>query len=181
MQNLSNFKIPKKFRGASIVKVQLWWFIYSFFFKPSPQFMYAWRRTLLRLFGAEIGRKVIIRSSAEIIYPWKVSIGENSWIGDRVVLYSLGNIKIGNDTVIPQECYLCSGTHKYNSDDFDIMSKDIIIGSKCWIATDVFIAPGIIIGDAAIVGARSSVFTNLDSQKIYVGSPAKFLKERKFD
>ena len=94
-QELKGYKNPRGFRGRSALAVQLWWFVYSFLFKPSPQIMYAWRRFLLRIFGAKIGAKVIIRPSAQITYPWKVKIGDYSWIGDEVVLYSLGNIEIG--------------------------------------------------------------------------------------
>jgi putative colanic acid biosynthesis acetyltransferase WcaF len=107
-----------------------------------------------------------------------VSIGEYSWIGDNAVLYSLGEIEIGNNTVISQRCYLCTASHKYDDPSFPIYSKKITIGSECWLATDVYVAPGISINNSCVVGARSSVFANLDSKKVYIGSPAKYLKER---
>ena len=140
--------------------------------------MYGWRRFLLRSFGAKIGRDVIIRPSAQITYPWKVEIGDYSWIGDDVVLYSLGDIEIGSNTVISQRSYLCTGSHDYASNNFDIYSKKIIIGSKCWLATDVYVAPFVSIGDGTVVGARSSVFKSLPSNKICIGSPAKPIKDR---
>lgn len=178
IQNLKTYKTPTNFRGRSVFIVQLWFIVYSMFFKTSPQFMFAWRRILLRLFGAKIGKNVLIRPSAKITYPWKVSIGEYSWIGDNAVLYSLGEIEIGNNTVISQRCYLCTASHKYDDPSFPIYSKKITIGSECWLATDVYVAPGISIDNSCVVGARSSVFTNLDPKKVYIGSPAKYLKER---
>lgn len=180
-QNLNTYKTPKNFRGRSAIVVQLWWLVYAALFRTSPQFLYGWRRFLLRLFGANIGKKVIIRPTARITYPWKVSIGNYSWIGDDVVLYSLGNITIGENTVISQRSYICTGTHDYNSHDFRIYAEDIDVGSKCWLATDVYIAPGITIEDGVVVGARSSVFSNLEAQKIYVGSPAKSIKQRQIE
>jgi putative colanic acid biosynthesis acetyltransferase WcaF len=177
-QNLKNYKTPKDFRGKSKWTVQLWWFIYAIFFKPSPQVMYGWRRFLLRSFGANIGKKVIIRPTAQITYPWKITIGDYSWIGDEVVLYSLGEIKIGSNTVISQRSYICTGSHHYNSENFDIYSQKIIIGDKCWLATDVYVAPSINIGDSTIVGARSSVFSDLPANKVCFGSPAKPIKDR---
>ena len=132
----------------------------------------------MRSFGAKIGKKVLIRPSAKITYPWKVSIGEYSWIGDNAVLYSLGEIQIGDNTVISQRCYLCTGSHKHDVSSFPIYSQKITIGSECWLATDVYVAPGISINNACVVGARSSAFTDLDSRKVYIGSPAKFLKDR---
>jgi putative colanic acid biosynthesis acetyltransferase WcaF len=179
-QELKTYKTPKGFRGRSAMVVQLWWFVYSFLFKPSPQIMYAWRRFLLRIFGAKIGVKVIIRSSAQITYPWKVKIGDYSWIGDRVVLYSLGKIEIGSNTVISQRSYLAAATHDYLSKSFDIFSQNICIGSKCWLATDVYVGPSVSIGDGTVVGARSTVFKDLPSQKICVGNPAKPIKSRSF-
>lgn len=181
IQNLHKYQTPKDFRGRSAVVVQLWWLVYAALFRTSPQFLYGWRRFLLRLFGANIGKKVIIRPTARITYPWKVSIGNYSWIGDDVVLYSLGNITIGENTVISQRSYICTGTHDYNSQNFRIYAQDIHIGSKCWLATDVYIAPGITIEDGVVVGARSSVFSNLEAQKIYVGSPAKSIKQRQIE
>lgn len=111
-------------------------------------------------------------------FPWKISIGNNSWIGDEVILYSLGQIKIGDDVVISQRSYLCTGTHDAFSETFDISSHTITIEDQCWIATDVFVAPGITIGRGTVVGARSSVFKNLPAGKICMGQPAQVIKDR---
>lgn len=158
--------------------VQLWWIIQNLFFKPSPQVLYGWRRFLLRSFGAKIGKGVIIRPSAQFTYPWKISIGDNSWVGDEVVLYSLGEIEIGCDTVISQRSYICTGSHNYNTENFDIYAKKISIGNKCWLATDVYVAPDVTIGDFTVVGARSSVFKDLPSNKVCKGNPAEPFKNR---
>ena len=178
MQNLNRFKLPRGFRGKSAIYVQLWWVIQGLFFKTSPQILYGWRRFLLRCFGAKIGKGVIIRPSVKITYPWKVTIGDFSWIGDDVVLYSLGEILIGSNTVISQRSYICTGSHDYKKIDFPIYAEKIVISDGCWLATDVFVAPGKIIKQGAIVGARSSVFNDLDGNSIYAGSPAKFIKKR---
>jgi putative colanic acid biosynthesis acetyltransferase WcaF len=140
--------------------------------------MYGWRRFLLRLFGAKIGKNVIIRPNVTITYPWKVTIGDYSWIGDNVVLYSLGDIKIGSNVVISQKSYLCAASHDYGKEDFPIWSKKITIEDECWLATDVYVSPGITIEQGTIVGARSSVFNDLPAYKICVGTPAKPIKDR---
>ena len=180
-QNLNQFKLPKNFRGKNAFVVQLWWIIQAVFFKNSPQFAYGWRRFLLRCFGAKIGKDVIIRPTVKVTYPWKVSIGDYSWIGDDVVLYSLGEIEIGDNAVISQKSYICTGSHDYLSVDFSIFAKKIIIKNKCWLATDVFVAPGITIGENTVVSARSSVYKNLPSNKICRGNPAKIIRERKIE
>ena len=94
LQRLDRFAIPRGFRGRSIFWVQSWWLVQSTVFRWSPQFAYGLRRTLLRIFGAKIGVGVIIRPSVTVTYPWKVSICDHSWIGDDVVLYSLGEIEM---------------------------------------------------------------------------------------
>ena len=177
-QNLSAYSMPPGFRGRSALMVQLWWFVQATFFRWSPQALYGWRRFLLRLFSAKIGRGVIIRPTATITYPWKVSIGDYSWVGDDVVLYSLSNISIGEHSVISQRSYLCGGGHDYEKVTFDMVAKDIVIGDEAWIATDVFVAPGVTIEDGCIVGARSSVFHDLPKAMICLGSPAKPIRPR---
>ena len=178
MQNLSSFKLPPQFRGRPGWYVQLWWIVESLFFKTSPQFMYGWRRFLLRAFGASIGKNVIIRPSVHTQFPWKVKIGDSSWIGDGVVLYSLGDITIGNNVVVSQKSYLCTGSHDYEAFDFPIYSKPIMIEDNCWIATDVYVGPGVTIEKGTVVGARSAVFKSLPGNKICLGSPARPIKDR---
>lgn len=140
--------------------------------------MYGWRRFLLRLFGAQIGKKALIRPSVNVTYPWKLKIGDYSWIGDNVVLYTLGNIEIGSHTVISQRSYICTGSHDYTSPTFDIYTKAIHIGDQVWIAADVFVAPGVTIGDGAVVGLRSTVLHDLPSGMVCYGNPAKPIRPR---
>lgn len=177
-QDLTKFRLPRHFRGRSAVMVQLWWMLEASLFRQSPQALYGWRRWLLRRFGARIGRGVLIRPSVQITYPWKVSIGDHSWIGDEVVLYSLGEIRIGSHSVISQRSYLCTGRHDPESVAFDISALPIVIGSQCWLASDVFVAPGVSIADAAVVGARSSVFHDLPKAMICYGNPARPVRRR---
>ena len=178
-QHLNSFSVPTNFRGKSGAIVQLWWIVETLLFNPSPQILYGWRRFLLRLFGAKIGKGVIIRPSVKTTYPWKVSIGNYSWIGDNVVLYSLGEIKIGHNTVISQKSYLCTGSHDFEKITFDIFAKGIFVEDEAWIASDVFIAPGVTVGRGAVVGARSSVFKDIEGGYVYAGNPLRKIKKRK--
>jgi putative colanic acid biosynthesis acetyltransferase WcaF len=178
IQNLEKFVLPKNFRAKSAITVQLWWIIQSTLFACSPQFLYGWRRFLLRLFGAKIGKHVIIRPSAKITYPWKLTIGDHSWIGDGVDLYTLGEIEIGKNAVISQKSYLCAASHDYTKETFDIYAQKIVIEDEAWIATDVFIAPGITIGKGAVIGARSTVLSDMPAGMVCVGYPAKPIKAR---
>ena len=178
VQDLSKFTLPDNFRGRPGWFVQVWWLVQSTLFQLSPQFLYGWRRFLLRLFGARIGEGVLIRPSATITYPWKVRIGDYSWIGDNAILYSLGEIDIGAHSVVSQRSYICTGSHDFKSAPFDIYASKITIGDEAWIATDVFVAPGITIGHGTVVGARSSVFADLPPMMVCIGTPAKPIRPR---
>lgn len=171
MYELEKFILPKNFRGENAIVVQIWRTIYVLFYRTSPQIMYGWRRFLLRLFGAKIGKKVLLRPSSQITFPWKLEIGDFSWIGDNVVLYNLEQISIGKNSIISQKSYVCTGSHIVDSISFEIYAKPISIGNSCWIATDVFIAPGVKLVDEVIIGARSSVYKDILEKGIYKGNP----------
>lgn len=177
-QDLSQFTMPPGFRGRPAWVVQLWWIVEALLFRPSPQFLYGWRRWLLRSFGATVGRDVILRPTVRTQFPWKVSIGDYAWVGDDVVLYSLGDITIGEHAVVSQNCYLCTGSHDPADPTFPIFSVPIVIGAECWLASDVYVAPGVTIGRGTLVGARSSVFKSLPGGKVCMGSPARVVKDR---
>lgn len=178
VQDLASFQLPLNFRGRPGWYVQLWWLVQSSLFGMSPQFMYGWRQWLLCVFGATIGKKVLIRPTVRITYPWKVCIGDNSWIGDDVVLYSLGEIKIGSNVVVSQRSYICAASHDYDSPSFDISAKPVYVEDEVWIATNVFLAPGVTVGKGSVVGACSSVFNNLPEMMLCIGCPAVPLRRR---
>lgn len=177
-QRLSLFSLPSGFRGRSAVTVQLWWIVQATLFAWSPQFLYGWRCFLLRLFGAKIGENVIVRPTAIITYPWKITIGDNAWIGDYVCLYSLGEISIGSNAVVSQRSYLCTGSHKYHTREFDIYADPILIDAEAWVAADVFVAPGVTICRGAVIGARSSVFSDMPAGMVCRGNPCVPVKPR---
>lgn len=177
-QDLRRFTMPSGFRGRSALWVQLWWCVQATLFRASPQFLYGWRRFLLRLFGARVGVGAIIRPTVTVTYPWKVTIGDHAWVGDGAILYSLGEITIGDNAVVSQKCHLCAGTHDPYDPSFPILGPAIHIGDECWLAADVFVAPGKSIGRGTLVGARSSVFHDLPAGVIARGSPARVVALR---
>jgi len=130
------------------------------------------------LFGAKIGKGVIIRPTAEITYPWKLTIGDHSWVGDHVTLYTLGEIHIGDNACVSQHSYLCTGSHDYTKPSFDIFAKTITIEPEAWLATNVFVGPGVTVGHGAVVGACSVVFQDIPPMMICSGNPAKVIRPR---
>lgn len=160
-------------RGRPGWLILLWWLVQAIAFPLTPHPFNGIRRWILRRFGAEVGRDVIIRPTARVTYPWKVAIGDYSWIGDDVVLYSLDRIEIGQHCVISQKCYLCTGSHDINDPAFGLKTAAIAIGDGVWVATDCFVGPGVAIGANTVVGARSSVFGDLPAGQVCFGTPCR--------
>ena len=131
-----------------------------------------------RRFGAKVGKRVLLRPSVKVTYPWKVSIGDFAWIGDDVVLYSLGEIVIGEHAVVSQRSYLCAADHDATQPSFPIRARKVVVEEQAWVATDVFIAPGVTIGAGAVIGARSSVFKDMPAGMVCFGSPCVSIKRR---
>jgi putative colanic acid biosynthesis acetyltransferase WcaF len=177
-QDLARFRVEPEFRGRSVFAIQIWRIVQCSIFRCSPRKANTWRVFLLRIFGAKIGKRVLIRPSARIEYPWKLKIGDNSWIGERVCLYNLGLIVIGKSSVISQESYICSGSHDYKSPSFPLTNTQIHIGDEVWIAARSFVCPGVVIGDGSVVAACSCVTKNVGNGMIYGGNPARYLGPR---
>jgi putative colanic acid biosynthesis acetyltransferase WcaF len=158
-------------RGKPGWLILLWWLVQAIAFPLTPQPLNGLRCWLLRLFGAKIGRGVMLRPTARFTYPWKIEIGDYSWIGDDVVFYSLDYIYIGCHCVISHQSYLCTGSHDLRDPAFGLMTKAIKIGNGAWIAADCFIAPGVTIGSNAVIGVRSNVFKDLPEAQVCWGNP----------
>src|SRR6266849_10962953 len=178
VQDLSMFSLPAGFRGRSVLLVQFWWIVQALFFHATPQAMYGWRRWIIRLFGAKIGRDVLIRPSVRITYPWKVTIGDRAWIGDDVELYSVAEIVIGHDAVISQGSYLCTGSHDHRDPSFPVFARSIVIEPEAWIAAQCLVGPGVRIGRGAVIGLRSLVLADVPAYAMAFGHPATVVGNR---
>jgi putative colanic acid biosynthesis acetyltransferase WcaF len=147
-------------------------------FTWSPRPLWGWRRMLLRLFGAKVGRGVHIYPTVRITMPWNVAIGDDSAVGDRALLYSLGQITIGSCVTISQQAHLCAGTHDYKKRDFPLVKAPIGISDGAWVCADAFVGPNVVVGEGAILGARGVAVKDIPPGVIAAGNPAKILKAR---
>lgn len=157
----------------------LWMVVAKCLFRLSFHNWYGWRRLLLRLFGAKVGRSVRVRPTAHIEIPWNIDLREGAVIGDYAILYSLGPITVGKRAVVSQYAHLCAGTHDYHYRDFPLIRPPIVIGDDAWIAADAFVGPNVTVGARSVIGARSSVFNDIPSDVVAVGNPAKPVKARR--
>ena len=150
------------------------WEVLGFAFAWSPRQLWGWRNAMLRLFGARIGRSVRIHPSARVAVPWNIDVGDNSAVGDRAVLYSLGPIRLGADVTVSQGAHLCAGTHDHRRTDLPLVKSPISIGRGVWICAEAFVGPGVAVGEYAIVGARAVVVGEVVAPWTVVGgNPAR--------
>jgi putative colanic acid biosynthesis acetyltransferase WcaF len=154
------------------------WSLISPAFRLSPRPFWAWRRFLLRAFGARIGRHVHIDPSVTIFIPWNLDIDDWSSIGFDALLYNLGPLKIGKRVTISQRVHLCGGTHDYRDPTMPLIKSPITISDDCWICADAFVGPGITVSVGAIVAARGVVVRDVEAMKIVGGHPASVIKQR---
>ncbi|MEO0769084.1 MAG: colanic acid biosynthesis acetyltransferase WcaF, partial [Cyanobacteria bacterium J06649_4] len=121
---------------------------------------------------------VRIRPTARFTYPWNVTIGDCSWVGDDAVLYSLAPIRIARHCVVSQKCYLCTGSHDISDPRFGLMTGEVVLEPGVWVATDCFVAPGVRLGANAVIGARSSVFQSMPAGQVCIGTPCRPVRAR---
>ena len=159
-------------RGRPAWVVILWDVVQQILIHPSPHPCYGWRRFWYRCFGAHIGRGVLIRKSVSCNYPWKLTIGDYSWIGDGATLYALAEIEIGAHAVVSQQAYLCTGAHDHRDPCFGLIVKPVRVGSSAWVALGALVLPGVSIGEGALIAARAVVTRDAAAWMVHCGSPA---------
>jgi putative colanic acid biosynthesis acetyltransferase WcaF len=115
----------------------------------------------------------------KVTYPWKLTIGDDCWIGDDVRLYSLDRITLGSNCVVSQSSYLCTGSHDHTTPSFDLVTAPITLEDQCWIAADCFVMPGVTVGRGAVVSARALVTRSVASADIVAGAPARPVGKRR--
>lgn len=156
----------------------LWLLVQSTLFRCSPRPCHFFRAWLLRCFGADVIGPVVIFPTARIVYPHQLALAPHSMIGPHVNLYNLAPIRLEFGANLSQHCHLCAGTHDYARWDMPLVAKPIIIGRNAWLGADVFVGPGVTVGELCVVGARSVVVKDLPPRKICVGNPCRPIKDR---
>ncbi len=128
---------------------------------------------LLRAFGATVGDGVVIRSRVNITFPWRVEIGDHVWIGDEVLILSLAPVRIGRSVCISQRAFLCTGSHDFRSEAFDLVVAPIEVGEGSWIAAGVFVGPGVVVGKNTLCAAGAVVIRDVGPDEVVAGNPAR--------
>ena len=142
MLDLSKFNNASFDRGVSKWKEAAWWLCRSLCFAPWFPVPSSLTVAALRAFGAKVGEGVVIRSRVNITMPWRLTLGDQVWIGDEVLILSLDRVTIGSNVCLSQRAFLCTGSHDFRKETFDLITEPIEIGDGCWIASGAFIGPG---------------------------------------
>lgn len=158
----------------------IWALVQSTLFRWSPRPFHRWRAWLLKLFGADIGdtSKVVVFPTSQISYPDRLVLEDRAMIGPHVRIYNLGRVTLRYGANISQHSHLCAGTHDFNEWSMPLVTAPIEIGPNAWLAADVFVGPGVTVGELAVVGARSVVVKDLPPQHVCAGNPCRALKPR---
>jgi len=164
--------------GASKLKVYCWYVVSTLLFKSGMLPFSTALVAILRLFGASIGKDVRIKPGIHIRYPWKLTLGDHSWLADCYI-DNLDLVIIGRNACVSQQAMLMTGNHNYKSVTFDLITEPIIIEDGVWIGAKSLISPGIKAGSHAVLTAGSTAVRNLEAFTIYQGNPAIKIRERK--
>jgi putative colanic acid biosynthesis acetyltransferase WcaF len=157
----------------------IWGVVWLVLARFTPPQLHRWRRLVLLAFGAKIGRGARIHASVAIWLPRNLELGERVLIGPGARLYNQGTIRIGAWSVISQRAHLCASSHRVDDPDFQLECRPIVVGERCWVASEAFVGPGVTMGDGAVLAARGALFDDPPPDTIFRGNPASFVRSRR--
>lgn len=174
---LDLFTNPDFDRGAPRWKEMLWLALQGLLFSswlPGS----GWRLHLLRAFGARIGKGVVIKPGVRVKFPWRLKIGDYSWIGEEVWVDNLAEVTIGSHSCLSQGAYLCTGSHDWNDPRFALITRSIHLRDGCWVGARASLSPGTRLEDGAVVTMGSVASGRLAAWTVHTGIPAQPTRQR---
>jgi putative colanic acid biosynthesis acetyltransferase WcaF len=175
LSRFNNADFPK---GAGALKMTLWYFTNALFFL-NPLFPFrSVKPGLLRLFGARVGRGVVIHPGVNIKYPWKLVIGDHTWIGQRTWLDNIDRLTIGDHVVISQGAMIIQGSHNYKQVTYPTMSAPVVLENGSWVGAGAMVMLGVTLKSHSVLAAGSVATKDLEPYTIYQGVPAVPVRER---
>lgn len=165
-------------RGRSSLIEMIWYVVKVLFFLSPWPWPSGWKCSLLRCFGAKIGRGVVIKPRVNIHLPWKLAVGDHCWVGEEVFILNLEPVMIGGHVCLSQRAFLCTGNHDYRQPSFPYRNAPIIVEDGAWIGAQVFVGPGVTVGTEAVVTAGVVVTQNLPASQVCAGQFPHSFKSR---
>jgi len=176
--DLSSYRPVDFVRGAGFIKESSWLLASFLLFQLCPISLSGLKRWLLRRFGARIGRGVVIKPRVKITFPWKLEVGDYTWLGEECWLLNLERVVIGSHVCISQRAVLCTGSHNYKQATFDLITAAIKLEDGVWIGAGSWVGPGVTIESHAVLALGSIATQNLAAYGIYRGNPAVLVRQR---
>ncbi|MBK7410249.1 MAG: colanic acid biosynthesis acetyltransferase WcaF [Saprospirales bacterium] len=176
--DLSSFSNPQFSRGASRLKEFAWYVISAMFFRHELTVLSFTKVWWLRRFGATVGKGVVVKPSVQIKFPWKLSIGDHSWLGEHVWIDNLEQVTIGSNVCISQGALLLTGNHDYKKPSFDLIVQPIVLEDGVWIGARSVVCPGVTARSHAVLAVGSVATKELEAYGVYQGVPAEKVRER---
>ncbi|MGC9943704.1 MAG: WcaF family extracellular polysaccharide biosynthesis acetyltransferase [Verrucomicrobiota bacterium] len=178
MTDLSAYTVGRFDRGAGKVKEGLWLVVSLLLFRLCPFSFSALKCSVLRFFGAKIGRGVVIKPQVKVTFPWKLEVGDFVWLGEECWLLNLEKIIIKSNVCVSQRSFLCTGSHNFKLPTFDLITKPIVLSEGAWIGAGAWVGPGVTVGEQSVLTACSVATKNLEAGGIYRGNPALLVSKR---
>jgi putative colanic acid biosynthesis acetyltransferase WcaF len=176
--DLSRFDRGRYSPGRSRLVCVLWYVVSVLVFESGYMPCMAPKRWLLRLFGAKLGRGLVIKPRVCIKYPWRLAVGDHCWIGQGVWIDNLDNVRLGSHVCISQQAYVCTGSHDYHRPTFDLITRPVLVRDGAWIGARAMVLGGVTIEANAIVAAGSIVTKDVPPAAMVAGQPAKPYAQR---
>lgn len=164
--------------GAGRFKRAFWFFVNALFFINPLNPLSGLKVRMLRLFGARIGKGVVVKPAVNIKYPWNLEVGDYSWIGEKVWIDNLDKVKIGKNCCLSQGATLLIGNHDYKSETFDLMVAPITLEDGVWIGAEAMVIGGVTCESHSVLSVKSVASVNMKSYSVYRGNPAVKVKDR---
>lgn len=176
--DLGSFSVDGFDKGAGIVKRTLWYFVNALFVRASWNPFAAPKICLLRLFGAKIGRGLVLKNNVTIKSPWYLVVGDNCWIGEHVWIDNLDRVNIGNNVCISQGALLLTGNHDYKQASMPFRNAPIKIEDGAWIGAKSTVCAGVTVSQNAILTVGGVASHDMEPNGIYQGVPAVRVRQR---
>lgn len=157
----------------------LWNVCRALLYRPSPRPLHAWRSLLLRLFGATMGPNCHFYPGSKVWAPWNLICADQVTAADGVDIYNPAPMRFGSHAIVSQDAFLCGATHDYDDPRFPLLAFAMEFGPYSWVCARASVAPGVSLGEGAVLGLASVATRNLDAWGVYAGAPAVKVKERK--